>query len=329
MAIVEKGQLDINLIGEEANQLLLNPVFFDEGMEELFDTMLMVNKNQNIGYVGELGDIIKSSSGCGFNPDGSFAISERTISTEQVKIELELCYDEFKDTIYKQLLKKGTQIGDLTGTVFANLLSLRAQQAMKKNIIRAAFFADKTSTDAFNNYADGMWSVYIPALVADNAIPYINSNSGTPLTAGEGIELLREVFDNSTNFLHATPAMDKVFYVSANVYLQYLQDLENSGQSSAAHLDLIRMGEARCTFRGIEVKPMWEWQAYAAQYLGLADANLVLYTTKKNFVLGTDIMNPANQIDIWNEKREEMLYLRSKFYLGFNYKQEQFLTVAY
>lgn len=329
MAKVESGMLNINLRGEEANELILKPVFFDEGLEELFDTMVMVNKEQKIGYVGTLENILKSKDGCGFNPDGSFGISQRTISTKLVAAELELCFDEYKDTIYKQLLKKGTAITDVSGTVFANLLTLRMQQAMKKDIIRTAFFGDKTDTDANNNYADGMWSVYLPALVADNVIPYINGGSGTPLTAGEGIELLQQVYDNATNFLKATPESEKCLYVSANVYLQYMQDLENAGKSSSSHFNRIQDGAMALKFRGIEVKPMWEWQAYANQYLGLADANLVLYTTKQNFVLGTDILNPANQMKMWYDDIEEKFFVKSAFYLGFNFKNEEFLTVAY
>ena len=329
MAQVEKGMLNISLTGQEATNMILKPVFFDEVMEELFDTMLMVNKDQKIAYAGTLENILKSKDGCGFNPDGAFGISQRTISTKQVGIELELCYDEFKDTIYKQLLKKGTAISELQGTTLGNLLSLRAMQGMKKDLIRAAFFGDKTSTDDKNNYADGMWSVYLPALVADNLIPYINGNSGTPLTAGEGIELLQQVYDNATNFLKATPDSEKCLYVSANVYLQYMQDLENAGVSSTAHFARIQDGAMGLRFRGVEVKPMWEWQAYANEYLGLADANLVLYTTKKNFVLGTDILNPANQMKMWDDDVEEKLFIKSKFYLGFNFKNEEFLTVAY
>jgi hypothetical protein len=329
MAQVEKGALNINLQGEEANQMILKPVFFDDGIEELFDTMNFVNKDQKIAYVGTLENILKSVDGCGFNPDGSFSISQRTMSTRQVGIALELCYDEFKDTIYKQLAKKGTAISDLSGTVFGNLLALRAQQGVKKDIIKTAFFGNKASTDDKINYADGMWSVYIPALVADGLIPYINSGSGTPLTAGEGIELLRTVKNRSSNFLKATPNTEKVMYVSANVYEQYITDLQANGQSSDLHFVALQSGIRVLMFDGVEVKPMWEWQAYALEYLGLANANLVLYTIKKNFVLGTDIENYANQMKMWYDEIEEKIFIKSKFYLGFNFKHEEFITVAY
>jgi hypothetical protein len=57
-------------------------------------------------------------------------------------------------------------------------------------MLKVAFFGNKASVDDAVNITDGMWSVYIPQLVANNLVPYINSNSGTPLGAGDGIDLL-------------------------------------------------------------------------------------------------------------------------------------------
>jgi hypothetical protein len=113
MAIYENGQFNINLIGEQAQELLLKPVFFDAEVDEIFDTMLLVNKKQNIGYVGAMENILQLGDGCGWTPKGSMSIFERCIETEFVKANVELCFDEFKDTVYKQLLKKGTQIDKL------------------------------------------------------------------------------------------------------------------------------------------------------------------------------------------------------------------------
>jgi hypothetical protein len=70
---------------------------------------------------------------------------ERCIETEFVKANVELCFDEFKDTVYKQLLKKGTQIDNLEGTIFMDLLLTRMQQAVRKQALLLAFFGDKAS----------------------------------------------------------------------------------------------------------------------------------------------------------------------------------------
>ena len=202
-------------------------------------------------------------------------------------------------------------------------------QALKKQMLKVAFFGNKASVDDAVNITDGMWSVYIPQLVAGNLVPYINSNSGTPLGAGDGIDLLTAVWENSSNVLAAVPEAQKVLLVSANVYRQYLQDLQNNGVSSAAHLTLLTNGAQRLTFNGIEVRPMYDWQQYAAQYLNVTDANFVLYTERTNFVLGTDIANPINQSIAWHDEEDEKLKVKSKFYLGFNYKHSDLITVAY
>jgi hypothetical protein len=330
MAKVEAGQFRIGLVGTQAQEMLFKPIFFDAEIEEIFDVMVMVNKKQNVGYVGAMEDIMQLANGCGWTPKGSLSLFERCIDTEEIKVNLEMCYDEFVGTVYKQKLKAGSQSTNLEGTVFAQILMTRMQQSLRKQMLKAAFFGNKASTDEAVNMTDGMWSVYLPQLVAANLIPYINSNSGTPLGAGDGIDLLTAVWENASNVLSAVPEAQKVLLVSANVYRQYLQDLQNNGVSSAAHLTLLTNGAQRLTFNGIEVRPMYDWAQYAAQYLGIpADANFVLYTERTNLVLGTDIANPTNQAIVWHDEEEEKLKVKSRFYLGFNYKHSDFFTVAY
>lgn len=330
MAKFEAGQFRVNLIGTQAQEMLFKPVFFDAEIEDLFDVMVLVNKKQNIGYVGQMEDIMQLANGCGWTPKGNLSLFERCIDTQEVKVNLELCYDEFVGTAYKQKLKAGTNSSNLEGTVFMQILMTRMQQALRKQMMKIAFFGNAASVDDSVNLTDGMWSVYIPQLVAGNLIPYINSNSGTPLGAGDGIDLLTAVWENASNVLSAVPEAQKVLLVSANVYRQYLQDLQNNGISSAAHLTLLTNGAQQLQFNGIEVKPMYDWAQYSAAYLGIPnDANLVLYTERSNFTLATDIANPINQSIAWHDEEEEKLKVKSKFYLGFNYKHSDLITVAY
>jgi hypothetical protein len=330
MATFEAGQFRIGLVGTQAQDMLFKPVFFDAEIEEIFDVMVMVNKKQNIGYVGQMEDIMQLANGCGWTPKGALSLFERCIDTEEIKVNLELCYDEFVGTVYKQKLKAGSQSSNLEGTIFMQILMTRMAQALRKQMMKLAFYGNKSSVDDAINLTDGLWTVYLPQLVGNNLIPYINSNSGTPLGAGDGIDLLTAVWENSNNVLSAVPESQKVFMVTANVYRQYLQDLQNNGISSAAHLTLLTDGATRLTFNGIEVKPMYDWAQYAAEYLGIpSDANLVLYTERNNLVLGTDIANPINQAIAWNDMESEKLKVKSKFYLGFNYKHSDLFTVAY
>ena len=187
MATVESGQFAINLIGSQAQELLLKPIFFDANVEEIFDTMVLVNKKQNLAYADTMVNLLQNTNTCGWTPKGNFAIFDRCIETELVKANVELCYDEFADTVYKQLMKKGTAMDDLAGTIFMDLLMTRLQQSVRKQALLLAFFGDKASGNNDVNIVDGMWSVYLPNLVAQNLVPYINSNSGIPLGSRNSI----------------------------------------------------------------------------------------------------------------------------------------------
>ncbi len=46
------------------------------------------------------------------------------------------------------------------------ILMTRMVQALRKQMLKVAFFGNKASVDDAVNITDGMWSVYIPQLVA-------------------------------------------------------------------------------------------------------------------------------------------------------------------
>ena len=102
MATFEAGQFRIGLVGTQAQEMLFKPVFFDAEIEDIFETMVLVNNKQQIGYVGAMEDIMQLAGGCGWTPKGNLGLFERCIEVDEVKVNLELCYDEFVGTVYKQ-----------------------------------------------------------------------------------------------------------------------------------------------------------------------------------------------------------------------------------
>jgi hypothetical protein len=77
MATFEAGQFRIGLIGTQAQEMLFKPVFFDAEIEDIFETMVLVNNKQQIGYVGAMEDIMQLAGGCGWTPKGNLILDER------------------------------------------------------------------------------------------------------------------------------------------------------------------------------------------------------------------------------------------------------------
>jgi hypothetical protein len=327
MASVKRAELEIDLIGQEAQVALLKPIFFDDSLE-LFQKMLMVNSKQKIAYASVLKNVIQRSISCGMRPKGEVDIYERTINTEYLGIYLNQCYDEALNICYESLLKSGNEISDLTGTFFMEVLVTRAQEAIKKDLEKLAFYGDKTSSNEDNNTVDGMW-VYIKDLVSKNAIPYVNTGSGSPLAAGDGIDILQEMYEEQRNELKAVAPDQKIFLVTTDLYFQYQKDLREGSINSSAFTGNVQQGGLGTAFESIEVRPMWDWQQYALEYQGVNDAHEAILTTRDNMIMATDIQDEDVSLEVWYDKDSELNKVRSKFRFGFNYKLEEFLVAAF
>lgn len=328
MPNVQTGEFSLDLRGSKASNLFLTPIFFDDSVPELFEVMPMVNSEKKMAYASVMKNVIQRSVSCGLRPKGEVDIYERCINTDTVAVYVNQCFDEARNLAYTSLLKKGRQISDLTGTLLMEILITRVQQAIKKDIEKLAFYGDKASADENLNVTDGMW-VYLFDLVSKALIPYSDSGSGAPLTAGDGINILTDMYEKQTNALKAVAPNEKIFLVTTDLFYQYQKDLENGSINSESYTGNIENGGRGMLFRGVEVRPMWDWQQYALEFQGQADAHQAILTTRDNMVMATDVESPENQLEVWYDRDSELNKVRTRFRFGFNYKLEEFLVVAY
>jgi len=287
---VELGELDVRFVGTEANKLFLEPVFFDADTLAEFRVMGNVVNKKKIGFVRPLENIIRKYTGCGFNPVGSLSIYERDIEVNKMRVDLELCWDEFEDTVFEELLRAGTNIANVIDTQIGDILLNRAILGIKRDIPRLLYFSNKASVDPNYDTIDGFWTVYYPGLVTQGLIPRTNTGSGTAMANGDGIAMLRAVYDQAPLPLKGLPNAEKVFNVTGSVWMQYQEDIENGGGGDYGLLQLIN-GVEQFTFRGVPVVPQFRWDDIATG-LGTTKPHYVEYTTPQNKVLATDVLSP-------------------------------------
>lgn len=328
--ITELGQFNVNFEGATARRIFLDPIFKDvqpfEG--DIYQVMPNVVSRKNMVFVGPLDNYLRKRIGCGFNPTGSLNVSERQVEVELVKGETQQCWDEFKDTILMEALNKGVDMGNMEGTLMQDIILTRMQQGASRQINLLAWFGDKSSVNPEQNICDGMWTKYIPELQANNLIRVVDSNSGTPLGAGGAIDLLDAVLDSASNELKALPVGDRRLIVSNNIAEQLEKDIRNGVAGDSAFIREVEDGRMTMLFRGVQIVSMLRWQGLYEQYLGVADANLVLYTARQNLILATDRISDTTSIDGWFEKKEEAMYFRTAFKLGFNYIHPSLMVAA-
>ena len=327
MASVEISQLDVSFRGTEANNIFLEPVFFDDNLRGQFRVLGNVANKKKMVFVQELENIVRKYSGCGFNPVGSVDIYQRTIDVEKMKVDLEICWDEFEDTVFEELLKTGTRLPDISGTLIENILLTRVQQAIRNDITRLSYFGDQSSNNPNFDSLDGFWTVYYPQLVADDLVPRANTGSGTNLAAGDGFAILRDVYDQAPLQLKGLPANQKVFNVTQSVYSQLREDIENGGGGDYGLLQLIN-GVEQFTFRGVTVIPQFRWDDIATS-LGTTKPHYVEYTTPQNKVLATDVLSPETALELWYDQKDEKVYIKARFKMGVNYIHPSLISLGY
>ena len=327
MATTELGQFAVSYRGDLANEILLEPVFFDSELRSSFRIMPNVTNRRKMQFVEKLENVVRKYTGCGFTPIGNMSVYDREIEVQRMKIDMKICWDEFKDTVFEELLNQGTRLPDLTGTQIESILIGRIQQALRLDLERLAFFGNTASNDPNYDSVNGLWTVYYPELVAEALSPRTNTGSGSDLSAGDGIDILRAVYDQAPNELKALPANQKVFNVTHSVYNQYLVDIEEGGGADYGLLTMIN-GVQALQFRGIPVMPYHRWDGILTA-LGTTKPHYVEYTTPFNRVLATDITDPGTDLSIWYDQKDEEVYMKGRWKMGVNYVHHSLVSLGY
>lgn len=327
MPTVEQGQFSVSYTGDLANEIFLEPVFFDDELRTSYRIMPNVTSRRKMQFAQALEKIVRKYAGCGFTPVGALTVYDREIEVNKMKIDMELCMDEFLDTVFEELLNTGTRIGDLTDTVLSNILITRVQQAIRLDIERLLHFGDTSSADPAYDPMDGLWTVYYPALVTQTLVPRTDTGSGSAIATGDGIEILKAVYDQAPLQLKALPANQKVLNVTGAVYNAYRADIEDGGGGDYGLLATIN-GIEMLTFRGVPVKPMWRWDAILTE-LGTSLPNYVEYTTPLNKVVATDITNPGTDLQMWYDPKDEKMYVKGRWKMGANYIHHSLISLGY
>jgi len=308
-------------------------------IEGLYRVISTVDKT-NIYLPSKLTKILRKYTTCGFSAaGGTMTISDKVISTEKIKANVEQCADEFTDTIFAEALKTGVEVDDLSGTIVDTIIKRQFVLGVNSDINRIAWFAvDSSATNIDYRQFDGFFQRFVDASATITADRFINlantsfESSNGNLTTDGAYGAMKQMYEKATPMLRSMAARDKVFYVTNTVYDSLLTTYEDT-QSSAGLLRLID-GVDSLTFRGIPVVAMPEWDTNLADsdnpQASVIGDNLIVYTTPMNLVIGTDVTSPSAEFKIhYNDDDSEKMKVVAKFKLGVQFVHEDLLVVAY
>ena len=296
-----------------------------------------------------------------------FTVSQKYITVENVSVKQTQCWDEFKDQVIVESYKNGVNMPDLTGTQLADVIINRVRNGIASDMVRnmwagEAAIAVGGADCSYQSMGDGLWLTMATATAfqggtSANLSPVIGGLLAAAATAsyatvGGTISiadcqlLLDDVFNTAPSALQQVPAREKRMFVTPNVYNAWYSTLTAvavAGAVDYGHSEA-QTGKDRLYYRGVELVPMYEWDvALAAGGVSVdlsalftqatavttgQTTNGVIYTTKSNLFIGTDVSRQENELKMFYDEVSENMYVRAGFTMGFQYGWNSLLNGA-
>ena len=305
---------------EDAQKYFLAPLFYEnnhlKGMDVISDVSgasILLDRYTSVK------DITKSMSQVCFEADGTQSTNSNiTLTLCRLEVEHAQKAVSLLSHIKSQLLKKGINRADMSGTIFMEIVSEIVMQGIMRDFSTILWWGDATNgaTDSTQLLCNGIWKYldgHVGNLLPSAQVKIFNTDIITTLEdmlAARSVELATS--DN------------QLIYCSRSFAEGYAKELRASnGAHTAAYADL-QNGVGALRFNGVRLEVVNSWDvdisAYGAALAnmtnGLApnavgDTKCAIWTAENNITVGTDFV--AQDVDMWynrdcKENRFRMLY---------------------
>ena len=244
----------------------------------------------------ELAPVLQDGKGCGFSASGTATLTQKTITTAIIKINMDVCPDSLLGKWGEYLVKIGASAESLP---FEQYIVDGLVAEINKKIEKLIWQGDHTqSSDTDIKWIDGIiYQLTNDAAVIDTAIAY-GTNAYNAIKAVY-MDLPDEVLERGAEI-----------YVSPARYREFLQALVDknffhySGPQDAAPEEFV--------FPGTDVK--------VVKTPGLAGVNYsIVGTFPANFVYGCDAEGDTEDIKIWFSDDDDLFKVKVKWNSGIAY----------
>lgn len=315
------------------NGVLLKDIFLDPTVQspnlaKIFTTQQGVKSKLQMHFSPPLSGITEADAGCGSQMTGNgVTLTNKTLDTVDLRIEFGQCADVFKGIYLEEFMKSGNSQNDISGTAIQNKLIIPLlKDAVGRDQFDIASFGDTGSADPKINMLDGLWT----RLIADEAA-YCGTRAsvtlGNTLADGDALKALKACYEEAAIEFKQLDQTKRVFRVTGSVFENLVSSYESNSTGSDLQVTWLKDGITVVRYRGHEVVPVYSWDNYILNN-SLANPHRVLYTSVDNHVLGFDVSNDAMKMDIWYEKKDDQMYYRIKYNMGYEYKFCEYNTFA-
>lgn len=313
---------------EDAQKYFLEPLFYENDALKYIDVMSDISgASITLDRYTSLKDITKPMNTDCFAEEATRSVnSSIVLSLCRLEVEHKQQAHNLFDHIKSQLLKRGINRNDLTGTMLMEIVSTLIMQGIKRDFSTILWWGDDVGGTAGTAQVlcSGIWKKldnYVGAgtiaLATHRAAPSANA-----LTQLEAMLALRS---------NELAAADQVIYCSRAFAENYKLQLRAAGTHTQAYADL-QHGFKSLSFNGIEivVNPSWDIDiaTHGAALAGMTNAlppdavgetQAALWTAKNNITVGTDF--GVQDVDMWYNKDCKENRFRMNYSFGVEIKE--------
>ena len=245
----------------------------------------------------ELAPVLQDGKGCGFSASGTATLTQRTITTAIIKVNMDICPDSLLGKYAEYLVRIGAKSDELP---FEQYIIDGITAELNKKIEKLIWQGDTTkTTDTDLKWINGI----LKQLASDTDKVAVSIANGTAIYNAikavylaipeETLERGAEIYISPANYRDFLQAM-----VEKN-YFHY------SGPQDAAPEEFV--------FPGTDVK--------VVKTPGLAGVNnLIVASFPENFVYGCDAEGDLEEVKIWFSDDDDLFKLKVKWNSGIAYR---------
>jgi len=253
----------------------------------------------------ELNPTLQDGKGCGFSASGTATLTQRTITTAIIKVNMDICPDSLLGKYAEYLVRIGAKSDELP---FEQYIIDGITAELNKKIEKLIWQGDTTkTTDTDLKWLNGI----LKQLASDTDKVAVNIAAGTAIYNAikavylaipeETLERGAEIYISPANYRDFLQAM-----VEKN-YFHY------SGPQDAAPEEFV--------FPGTDVK--------VVKTPGLAGVNnLIVASFPENFVYGCDAEGDLEDVKIWFSDDDDLFKLKVKWNSGIAYRFPNQVTLG-
>lgn len=339
---------DVNNLRELINLTVLQ----DEDYAK-FTRIVSAKEGEPLGFIGDMNDVGWTGGGC--KPEyKNFTIAngKKVWDLGAWQIPLEMCYTDVEGTVAEYTLKTGTEIGDLTGTDFLNLIVRPAlERQVKRMFWRMGWFGDKntqhisdggiitntadlsllTTTDGFFKriFAQGASNAGQVTAIAANAKATTSEQKSTMLVKGVATGLVDSVLMDADARIGENGGVLMMTKAMADSLAWDMKRTYNATIQWETLFDGFDVG----TYDGVQVARIGIWdqmiRAYENGGTKLNKPYRIVYGNPQNFVTGIPSGSIASDLDIFFDRKSRTTNIFATGKIGTNLVEDDMFHAAY